>query len=190
MNATSQQESLLGTDELKALGFSRVGKNPHISRKVAFHKISGSIGHHVRIDDYCVITGHIVLGNYTHIAPFCLLSGTGAMITMHNCSGLSSHCSLYTASDDYRGNVLSNPTVPDDYKNVTRGPVTLGIGVIIGSHSVILPNVTIGDAASIGAQSILYKNIPEGAVCVSGVRRMDITGRRNVEKIRAAAKLK
>jgi len=174
----------LTRDELLTLGFTEVGAEVRVSRKASFHKTGGRIGHHVRIDDFCIITGTINLGNYIHIAPFCMLSGNAAPITMKDGSGLSSHCSLYTASDDYRADTLSNPSVPETYKHVTTGPITLGIGVLVGSHSVILPNVTIGDGASIGAQCLIYKPVPEGAIGVSGARKLEIVGQRDAGKIR------
>jgi len=106
---------------------------------------------------------------------------------MEDCSGLSSHCSIYTASDDYRADTLSNPTVPVTARKLVKGPVTLGIGVLVGSHCVILPKVTIGAGASIGSQSIVYKNITEGSICTSGAKTMDITDKRDVKVIKAAA---
>ena len=173
--------SHLTVAELKSLGFSAVGEDVCVSRKVSFYNCAGKIGNHVRIDDYVVITGQITLGNYVHIAPFCLIIGTGGNIIMEDGSGLSSHCALYTSSDDYKKNVLSNPTVPDHFKNVTNGPITFGRCAILGSHSVVLPNVKIGEGASLGAQSLIYKDVAQGCICVSGARKMEITGLRDVE---------
>jgi len=170
--------------ELKALGLT-VGTNVRISRTVRFHGVKGRIGDHVRIDDYCVITGAIELGNYIHIAPFCLLIGSGGKIILRDGSGLSSHGALYTATDDYKASVLSNPLVPNALKKLRKGAVTLGQGVIVGSHSVILPKVKIGDGASVGAQALVYKNIPAGAICVSGARHIEITGYRDAKKIKS-----
>ena len=50
---------------------------------------------------------------------------------------------------------MSNPTVPDDYKNVTHGPVLINKHVIIGCGSVILPNSVLSDGVVIGALSLV-----------------------------------
>jgi len=172
-------------DELLSLGFSQVGEHCRVSRLASFHAIKGFLGHHVRIDDYTVLTGQVQFGSYIHIAPFCMLSGNAAPLVMKDCSGLSSHCAVYTASDDYRSATLSNPAVPDGYKNVITGPVLIGAGALIGSHSVILPSVTIGDGASVGAHCLIYKDVAAGAVCVSRSRGVDVVGQRDVGVIKA-----
>ena len=178
--------SHLNRDELLALGFQQVGNHVRVSRKASFHQMSGTLGDHTRIDDFSVLTGAVHLGRYVHIAPFCFLGASAAPITLRDGSGLSSHCALYTASDSYQSNDLSNPTVPASLRHLTSGPITLGLGVIVGAHSTLLPNVTVGDAASIGAHCLVYRNIPEGAICVSGGRKIEITGQRDATKIRAA----
>jgi len=64
--------SFLSKNELRQVGFARYGRNVLISRKVSFYypeKIE--IGNNVRIDDFCILSGHIVMGNYIHIAAYC-----------------------------------------------------------------------------------------------------------------------
>lgn len=48
----------------------------------------------------------------------------------------------------------------------SKGPITLGEDVWVGSNAVILPNVTIGRGAVIGAGSIVTKNVPKYAIAV------------------------
>jgi acetyltransferase-like isoleucine patch superfamily enzyme len=77
---------------------------------------------------------------------------------------LSSGVKIYSASDDYLGRSMTNPTVPEKYKKVKIGKVILEKHVIIGSSSVILPNVTIGEGASVGALSLVKDNLEEWSV--------------------------
>ena len=62
--------------ELERLGFKSLGTDVKISKKASifdYEKIE--IGNHTRIDDFCVISGQIVLGDYNHITPMCLVAG-------------------------------------------------------------------------------------------------------------------
>lgn len=144
--------------ELEKLGFKRLGNNVRVSEKASLYNVSHiSLGNNVRIDDFCVVSagpGGIVLGNHVHLAPFCVLIGQ-ENISMADFSGLSSRVSIYSSTDDYSGDTMTNPTVPDEYKNVTHGPVQLQKHVIIGAGAVILPGVCISEGAAVGALSLV-----------------------------------
>ena len=154
--------SFYSEGKLKQLGFKSIGKNVLISKKASFYGINRiQIGDNVRIDDFCFFSageGGIYLGNYIHISPFCSLVGKGR-ITLDDFSGLSSRVSIYSSSDDYSGKSLTNPTVPDKYKNVNHADVHLQKHVIVGAGSIILPGIVIGACSAIGALSFVTKNI-------------------------------
>jgi serine O-acetyltransferase len=63
-------------------------------------------------------------------------------------------------------------------ERVKRHP-TVGNGVVIGSHAVILGNITVGDGAKVGSGSVVIEPVPSGATVV-GVpgRVVRINGRR------------
>ena len=122
-----------------------------------------SIGSNVRIDDFCVLSageGGIEIGNNVHVAVFCSLIGSGK-ITISDFSNLSSRVSIYSSNDDYSGLTLTNPTIPDDFKNVRSADVLLCKHVIIGAGSVVLPGVKLNEGASIGALSLVSKDCEE-----------------------------
>lgn len=145
--------------ELGELGISKIGKNVLISNKCSIYQADMmEMGDNVRIDDFCILIGRIKLGSNIHIGAFCHLSG-GAGIVMDDYSGLSQRCSLYTQSDDYSGRSMTNPTIPEKFKEVKSGKIVIGRHVIIGSSSVIFPNVSIGEGASVGAMSLVNKSI-------------------------------
>jgi serine O-acetyltransferase len=61
----------------------------------------------------------------------------------------------------------------------TKRHPTIGNGVVIGSHAVILGNITVGDEAKVGSGSVVIESVPAGATVV-GVpgRVVRINGRR------------
>ncbi len=175
--------SYYNQDELNNLGLKSYGKNVLISRKASIYTPQNiSIGNNVRIDDFVILSGSINLGNYIHIAPFCGLFGK-AGIEMRNFSGLSSRVTIYSVSDDYSGNFMTNPTVPVTLTNVKEGKVILGEHVIIGATSVILPAVEIGEGTAVGAMSMVMKSLPEWKVC-AGTPAIPLKNRkRNIKEL-------
>jgi acetyltransferase-like isoleucine patch superfamily enzyme len=148
-------------DELRAAGVGAVGNDVLVHEDCNIHGLENiRFGSHVRIDAYVTIiaTGPVTIGSYVHIASYCLLAG-GDGISLADFSGLSHGVRIYSRSDDYSGQGLTNPTVPIQFRNVQGGLVTLERHVIIGSGSVILPGVTIGEGSSVGALSLVTKNL-------------------------------
>ena len=91
-------------EELEQLGLAKYGNDVYISRKTSlFNPSHISIGNHVRIDDYSVLSagsGGIEIGDYVHIAVFCALMGKGK-ISLADFSGLSSRVSISNPSRKY-----------------------------------------------------------------------------------------
>lgn len=159
--------SFYSEDELKQLGFKKMGRNVKISKKSSIYMPEEiSIGNNVRIDDFCCLVGGqqgIEIGSYVHIAFFCVLVGNGG-ITLKDFSGLSSRVSLYSATDDYSGSSLTNPTIPKEYLNIYQGEIILNKHVIIGTNTTVLPKVEIGEGSSVGANSLVIKNLESWGV--------------------------
>ena len=107
--------SFYSKEDLLGAGFSSVGENVRISSKVSLYAISGTIGNHVRVDDFCILKGQIIFGNYIHVGAFCLLTGVCGEVCLQDCSVLSSGVHVYTGSDDYRADVLSSGAVPKEF---------------------------------------------------------------------------
>lgn len=149
--------------DLKHEGFRSIGKDVSIARNCTIIGAPNiSIGNHVRIDGYSTIVAsekaEIKLGSFIHIGGHSVLIG-GNGIVMEDFSGLSQGVKIYSRSDDYSGNSLTNPMIPDTYKTIKRGQVTLKKHVIIGAGAIILPGVTIEEGSSIGALSLVVKNV-------------------------------
>lgn len=153
--------SYYSEEELSGLGFKHIGTNVLISKKSSiYNPASIEIGNNVRIDDFCVLSaglGGIAIGNYIHIAIFSSIVGRGRVILSDFCN-ISSRVSIYSSSDDYSGEYMTNPMVSSKYTNVKHADVLIGHHVVIGSGSVILPGVEISDGVSVGALSLVNRN--------------------------------
>ncbi len=146
-------------EELKKIGFKEIGKRVYISRKASIYTPGNiSIGHDVRIDDFCFLVGNITLGSYIHLAPYVSIHGTGGgSVVMKDFSALSSYTTVYASSDDYSGNSITNPTVDDKYERIISSDIVIEKHAIVGLHSVILPNAYLAEGVALGAMSLLAK---------------------------------
>lgn len=175
--------------ELEQLGI-RVGANPSIHKSVLFfnpEKIV--IGHHVRIDCLSMLSAGdegITIGRNVHIAVSSFIFGGGGRVVLSDFSGLSARVTLFTATDDYSEGYLTNPTVPERYKKVKRGPVILERHALIGAASVVLPGVTLARGSTVGAMSLVHQNVGEYEV-VFGIP-FRVIGRRDPNKLQQLEK--
>ena len=145
--------------ELSNLGFGSLGDNVSISKSASFYNpCSMHFGDNSRIDDNCVLSGLINVGRNVHFAAGCIVSGGDAGVIFEDFSGLAYACSVFAQSDDYSGLTMTNPTVPDEFKQVTKKSVFIGRHVIVGAHSVILPGVHLSEGTAIGAMSMVTKD--------------------------------
>lgn len=161
-------ENFLSREELKALGLKECGEDVLIGRHAVLYAPERlSIGNHVRIDDFTVISGLVTLGNYIHISQFCGLYGGDKGIVMEDFSGLSSKCSVYAVSDDYSGASMTNPMIPAQYKPGTvSSPVRICRHAIIGCNSVVLPGVEVAEGTAVGSMSLCRKSTEQWSIYV------------------------
>jgi len=148
-------------EELAGFGLKKYGNNALISRKCSIYSPEKiSLGDNVRIDDFCILSGDIVLGSYIHIGAYCALYGSLG-IEMENYSGLSPRCTILSASDDFSGDYLVGPTMPEGTTNVRGGKVTFRKYTTVGAGCIIFPNITIEEGAAVGTMSLVNKNLEE-----------------------------
>ena len=157
--------SFYNEEELKEIGLKRVGQNVKISKKASIYSPEEiEIGDNVRIDDFALLSGSIVIGNNVHISTYAALFSCEKIIEIKDYVGVSSRVTIYSQTDDYSGDSLTNPTIPEEYKNVIKKEVVLGKHVIIGSSSVILPGASIGEGTAVGAMSLVNKPLEEWSI--------------------------
>lgn len=149
----------LSETELRGLGFKRLGQQVRISDRAAIHDHHRiELGDFVRIDDFCVVSGRVVFGRNVHLAVHCNVAGGSEGVEFADFSGLAYGCHVFSQSDDYSGRTLTNPTVPDDFKQVDRAAVRIGRHVIVGTASVVMPGVDIADGCAVGAMSLVMRS--------------------------------
>jgi galactoside O-acetyltransferase len=154
--------NLYTIEELLAMGVQLKSstKNIKISKFVNIYNPQNLILHeNIRIDDFTIISckGIIEIFNYVHISAQCFISSS-TKISIGNYSAISVGTKIFGGCDDFTGNYLANPTITSKYTNVKIGDILIGENVIVGSNSVIMPDINIHDGAAIGANSFINKS--------------------------------
>lgn len=151
--------SFYNEEELKQIGFNSFGINVLISRFARFYNPERiAIGNNVRIDDFCILSGNITLGNYIHISAYTALYGRFG-IEIDDYSGLSPRCTVFSAMDDFSGEYLIGPMVGESKTNVTGGLVHIKKYAQIGVGSILFPNIIIEEGVVVGAMSLVNRNL-------------------------------
>jgi galactoside O-acetyltransferase len=153
------KNSFYSAEEVKSLGFRSVGENVFISRFASFYDAEEmEIGDHVRIDDFCILSGEIKLGNFIHISAHTSLYARHG-IEMEDYTGLSPKCVIFSATDDFSGEYMIGPLIDPKYTNLIAGRVLIKRYSQLGSNCIVLPRITIGEGVAVGAMSLITANL-------------------------------
>ncbi len=148
---------ILSADQIAQLGFAAVGTDVAISDRCSIYGAGSiSIGDHVRIDDFAILTARepVVIGSYVHISAFAFLSGSFGIV-IEDFVNVSPRATLLSGNDDFSGQWLPGPLVPEELRNVQGGRIHLGRHSMVGAHSVVLPGVSFGEGAVVGSLSLV-----------------------------------
>ncbi len=150
--------SFYSQDELDELGLRSFGSKVFISKKTSIYSPQLlAIGDNVRIDDFCILSGNIQVGNNIHISAYTALYGKYG-IELQDFTTVSARNLIYSATDDFSGAYLTNPMLPEEIINVTGGKIILKKHSIIGAGCVVLPNIILEEGTAIGAMSLVNKS--------------------------------
>ena len=151
----------LTAEQLAAMGFRRLGKGVRVSDKASIHDADRiEIWDHSRVDDFCVVSGRVVIGRNVHLAVFCNVAGGERGVEIGDFSVFAYGCHVFSQSDDYSGATMTNSTVPERYKKVTRAAVRVGRHCIVGTNSLIFPGVALAEGTSVGAMTMVTHPTP------------------------------
>ena len=141
----------------------KCGKNVIIGKTVRIrYPELVEIGDNVIIDDFVYISTGLKMHNFTHISSGCkIIGGRNSKVEMHPFSTLAPNVVLAAGTDDYLSGIAT-PLVPIEFKaNCVIGEIIINRHCIIGSGSVVLPNVTFHEGACVGALSLVDKDLAE-----------------------------
>lgn len=131
-------------------------------------------GSPVLIDDFTLIVARdpVIIGSYVHIACFSSITG-GENVTIGDFAAISQGARLLTGTDDFIHGGFGNSTVPTEYRNALRAPISVGRFCIVGANSVVLPGVTIGEGAVVGANSVVTRDLEPWGVYIGNRRHRE-----------------
>ena len=136
----------LSEDALRGMGFAELGRNVKISDKAAIYGAEQMrIGDNSRIDDFCVVSGRVDIGRNVYIGPFGLIAGGLPGIVFEDFTTLAYRVQVFTQSDDYSGETMTNSTVPKPYKKEFFAAIRLGRHSIVGAGTTIMPGADLAD---------------------------------------------
>jgi len=155
-------------NEQDLLGLASLGENVKIwpLAKLVFRE-QISIGNKVIIDDFVFISGAggVEIGSFVHIASFVSITGGGGF-WMYDFATIATGTKIITGTDTQAGPCLVGPSVPEEFRLISRQPVVLERFAQIGASATILPGVTIGEGAVVGAGALVLKNCEPWTVYV------------------------
>lgn len=152
-------DSFYSRSELERIGFASIGKNVLLSRKASIYSPATiSFGDNVRVDDFCILSGHISIASQVHISAYVALYG-GMGITIGDYSGVSARTTIYSAIDDFGGDYLIGPMCPVEMTHVTGGQVVLQDYVQVGASCVVMPSLTVAEGSVVGAMSFVNQSL-------------------------------
>jgi galactoside O-acetyltransferase len=159
-------DSFYGVNELAELGLKTFGRDVSISRKCSIYGAENiSIGNNVRIDDFCLLCGKIEIGNHVHISAYSALYGAGG-IKIGNFCGVSPRSTILSATDDFSGEFMISPLVPDKLTNLKKALVVMRDYSQLGAETTVMPGVVIGEGAVTGAKTLVRHDLDDWTINV------------------------
>jgi acetyltransferase-like isoleucine patch superfamily enzyme len=144
-----------------SLHFAEIGTNVTLYPNIVFvNPESIHLKSHIIISEFCWIHGgiKIAVGNFVHISPYSSITGGGLAI-LEDFVGLSGSVRIINGTEMIHGQGLTNPTIPREFRSVSRSYVHLQKHVFLGSDVVVHPGVTIAEGAVVGSNSVVTKDI-------------------------------
>jgi galactoside O-acetyltransferase len=179
------RDSYFNNEELKNLGLKKIGINVKISRNCSIYSPETiELGNNVRIDDFCILLakiGYLNIGSNVHIGSFSYLNASGG-VNIENFCNLSQGTKIYSKSDNYDGSTITNPTFSEKFTKPIYGKVVLKKHCLLGSGTIILPNVTLNEGVVVGALSLVKNNLKKWSI-YAGVPARYIKKRKRISRL-------
>lgn len=184
------QSDFLDPAELARLGLCAAGHDVQVSRHAVFFSPERiSLGDHVRIDAFCILSAGapgLRIGRNVHFSAYAAVLGQEA-VEIGDFATVSARCTIFSSNDDYSGATMANATIPADYRGAVSAPVVLGAHALLGAGCIVLPGVTVGESACVGALSLVKSDVGAFEI-VAGIPAR-VIGRRQTGHRTLAARL-
>lgn len=135
--------TIVGPRTLKGIGLIHIGRDCAIFENVWLQCEPGA--------------GPLTIGDRTYVGHDCHIHAMDAVELGTDCM-LADGVFISSAGHPHRAH----------HSSMGTGAITIGDGVFIGQHAIILGGVSIGSGAVIGAQAVVTSDVPAGSV-VAGV---------------------
>lgn len=157
--------SYLSLNELRSMGFKYIGANVKVSAKASIYDAEKiSLENNARIDDFCILSGKIVIGKNVHVTPYCLLAGASVGIMIDDFVTLAYGVKIFTRTDDYSGEYMTNSTLPNFCTNSLESRVHLRKHTILGTNTIVMPGVVLGEGTATGASTFINSDTQDWSV--------------------------
>ncbi len=169
--------------DLKRLKY--LGRNAKIGKTVRIrYPERVSIGENAIIDDFTYISCSLDLGKYSHISANCNIIGGNGNVKIGNFVGISPGSTLVSQSSEYTKVSFEIPSIPKEYSFGGAGNfITIADHVLIGAHSIILPDVYLPEGVASTANTIFRKKKYDPWCLYHGERAKKICKRDNSKLI-------
>lgn len=148
----------LTSSQIASMGFKSVGNNVSISCDARIYDCSTiELADNIRVDDFCLLSGRLKIGSYTHLAPYTMLAGGKPGIIVGRYVTFAYGVKVFSESDDYSGSSAVGSLVSDEFKNVSRVQTSIGQFCILGANSVVMPGCNLQEGVALGACSLVNK---------------------------------
>jgi galactoside O-acetyltransferase len=149
-----------------------LGKNVIIGEHVRIRRPEHVVlGDYSIIDDFTYISTRLTIGRFVHIASNTVMVGGEGECIYEDFAGSSPGCTLITCSDDFVGG-LACPQIPRRYKgNAVVGKVHLKKHALLGTASVVFPNVTLEEGAATGAMTLVPRDLKPWSLYIGSPAR-------------------
>lgn len=117
------------------------------------------IGDRSQVDEgvYIFAGQGVRIGRHVHLAFTSSISGGGSCL-IGDFAGIGAGARLITGTD-LPDQGLTNPTVPDELRAVTRQQIEIQPHAVIFTNCIVFPGVTVGEGAVASAGSIVHRDL-------------------------------
>ena len=113
----------------------------------------------------------------------------GDSVIIDDFVSVSSGARIYTGIDDFSGESLVGPGVPEPWRRPIRTFARIGKFAVVGANAVVFPGVTLGEGCAVGALSLVNRDCEPWTI-YGGVPARPIKARRKDRLLELEADLR